>query len=241
MFCPDGQATFGAGVRLITVDRPGYGGSDPVPDPSLSGFATDLGRLADHLWLGQFAIVGWSGGGLYAAACAAQLGERVSALGLVAVPAPDDEVSWLPPETTDLGRVARVDPQRALATLADTNAPLAAEPDRAGDHWNSPSDALTRRQPGVEDALHAMWREGLRHGAEGLGADVVAGLRPWDFAPAGLTTPACLFYGDDDPVVGVTHGRWWEQTLPNARLSVIAGGHLIPLAAWSEILGGLQP
>jgi pimeloyl-ACP methyl ester carboxylesterase len=35
--CPDEDATAAAGVRLPTVDRPGSGGSDPRPDPSLLG------------------------------------------------------------------------------------------------------------------------------------------------------------------------------------------------------------
>lgn len=31
LFCPDEQATEAARVRLLTIDRPGYGRSDPTP------------------------------------------------------------------------------------------------------------------------------------------------------------------------------------------------------------------
>jgi pimeloyl-ACP methyl ester carboxylesterase len=89
--------------------------------------------------------------------------------------------------------------------------------------------------------LRAMWQEGLRHGAQGLAADVVAGLRPWGFAPSDVAAPAKLFYGDKDGMVGLPHGRWWERALPNARLTVITGGHLVPLAAWDDILRAVQP
>ncbi len=241
MLCPDVEATALEGVRLITVDRPGYGGSDPVADPTLSGFAHDLARLVDHLWLGQFSVVGWSGGGQYAAACGAQFGERVSALALVATPAPDTEVPWLSPSARALSRMAAVDPQQALAAAADVKAPLAAAAHRAGEHWDSPSDATARRQPEVHRALRDMWREGLRNGAQGVAADLVAGSRPWTFAPNHMATPARLFYGDDDGVVGLQHAQWWERTLPNVNLTVIKGGHLIPFVAWPDILRAVKP
>jgi pimeloyl-ACP methyl ester carboxylesterase len=242
LFCPDVQLTALKGVRLITVDRPGYGGSDPVRDPTLTGFAVDLTRLVDHLWLGQFPVVGWSGGGLYAAACAALMGERVSALGLVAAPAPDDQVPWSLPRSKEVGRLAKADPRRAMAAaVAGIEQPLLKAADRAGEQWDSPSDVTTRSQPYVDRALREMWREGLRPGSHGLAADLVAGLRPWSFAPSHLTTSAHLFYGDDDFVVDLDHARWWERVLPDANLTVVRGGHLIPFVAWPDILRAVKP
>jgi pimeloyl-ACP methyl ester carboxylesterase len=242
LFCPDVQLTALKGVRLITVDRPGYGGSDPVRDPTLTGFAVDLTRLVDHLWLGQFPVVGWSGGGLYAAACAALMGERVSALGLVAAPAPDDQVPWSLPRSKEVGRLAKADPRRAMAAaVAGIEQPLLKAADRAGEQWDSPSDVTTRTQPHVDRALREMWHEGLRPGRHGLAADLVAGLRPWSFAPSHLTTSAHLFYGDDDFVVDLDHARWWERVLPDANLTVVRGGHLIPFVAWPDILRAVKP
>jgi pimeloyl-ACP methyl ester carboxylesterase len=235
MFCPDEQTTAAHGVRLITVDRPGYGESDPVAEPSLSGFAMDLERLADHLWLGQFPVVGWSGGGPYAAACAARLGERVSALALVAAPAPG-----LSPLAPDLRRLAGVVPPPALTAVVASAAAPGTTPDGGGEGWTSPSDAAARRQPGVEQALRAMWAEGLRAGPQGLAADVLAGQQVRDFAPSHVRTPTRLFYGDDDPVVALSDGRWWEQALPDAHLRVLQGGHLLPVMAWPQILSALQ-
>jgi pimeloyl-ACP methyl ester carboxylesterase len=240
LFCPDVEATTRAGARLITVDRPGYGGSDPVSDPTLYGFAADLARLVDHLWLGQFPVVGWSCGGQYAAACAARFGERVTKVALVATPAPDAEVPWLSPSARALSRMAAVEPQKALAAATDAEAPLVTAPHKAGERWDSPSDVSARRQPAVDRALRAMWQEGLRNGAKGMAADLVAGSRPWNFLPTDMVTPARLFYGDDDVVVGPKHGQWWERTLPNADLTVIKGGHLIPFAAWPDMLRAVQ-
>src|SRR5262245_23933202 len=67
---PDPAATAAAGVRLLTVDRPGFGGSEPNPDPTFAGFAADLATLAAELDLRDLALMGWSGGGQYALAAA---------------------------------------------------------------------------------------------------------------------------------------------------------------------------
>ncbi len=241
MLCPDVYATSLSGVRLITVDRPGYGGSDPVGDPTLTGFATDLARLVDHLWLGQFAVVGWSGGGQYAAASVGVLGERVSALALVAVPAPDVEVPWLSPAIREAGRIGDRDLLQVLAAVADAEAPLLTAPERAWNCWDSPSDVTIRRRPGVEKALRTMWREGLGKGAQGLAADVVAGLRPWGFSPSRLAAPTRLFYGLYDVLVDLAHARWWARALPESELTLIKGGHLIPFVTWPDILRAVQP
>jgi pimeloyl-ACP methyl ester carboxylesterase len=187
-------------------------------------------------------VVGWSGGGLYAAACAALMGERVSALGLVAAPAPDDQVPWSLPRSKEVGRLAKADPRRAMAAaVAGIEQPLLKAADRAGEQWDSPSDVTTRTQPHVDRALREMWHEGLRPGRHGLAADLVAGLRPWSFAPSHLTTSAHLFYGDDDFVVDLDHARWWERVLPDANLTVVRGGHLIPFVAWPDILRAVKP
>ena len=72
------------GVRVICPDRPGIGGSDPQPGRLLTDWPAEVEQLADQLGLGPFAVMGWSAGGMYAQACAAQLPDRVSRLGLMA-------------------------------------------------------------------------------------------------------------------------------------------------------------
>jgi pimeloyl-ACP methyl ester carboxylesterase len=136
LLCPDPAATTAAGIRLITVDRPGYGRSDPVADPTLAGFADDLDRLLDHLWLGQVPVVGWSAGGQYAAACGAVMADRVSAVALVATPAPDEHLDWLTPPFREVAELANQDPRRALEAANR----LGAAPGQASDvvAWSRP-------------------------------------------------------------------------------------------------------
>ena len=66
------------GVRLICPDRPGFGRSTFQPGRTLLDWPSDVEQLADHLGLDQFGLIGHSGGGPHALACAAALPERIT-------------------------------------------------------------------------------------------------------------------------------------------------------------------
>jgi len=61
------------GLRLVGVDRPGMGGSDPQEGRTFESWADDLQSLADQFEADQFAVTGWSEGGPWALAAAAYL------------------------------------------------------------------------------------------------------------------------------------------------------------------------
>ena len=71
------------GIRWVSYDRPGYGGSTPYPDRDVASAAAYVLIIADALGIDQFAVMGHSGGGPHALACGALLPERV--LGVVVV------------------------------------------------------------------------------------------------------------------------------------------------------------
>jgi pimeloyl-ACP methyl ester carboxylesterase len=79
-----------AGSRAIFYDRPGYGGSDPHPNRDVSTAAAEVSTIADALGVERFAVSGISGGGPFALACAAILGERVTRVAVIAGFAPSD-------------------------------------------------------------------------------------------------------------------------------------------------------
>jgi len=82
-----------AGIAVIAPDRPGYGLTEPRQDRSLCAWTDDVASLADQLGIDRFSVVGVSGGGPCALACAHQMPERVTALGLVASLGPVYETS----------------------------------------------------------------------------------------------------------------------------------------------------
>jgi len=76
------------GIRLIAPDRPGFGRSTFVHNRQLTDYPSDIRALADHMGLEKFAVLGGSGGGPYAVACAKDLPGRLSAVGLMASAGP---------------------------------------------------------------------------------------------------------------------------------------------------------
>ena len=59
------------GIRLISYDRPGYGGSTPQPGRTVASAANDVAAIAKELKLNRLSVWGVSGGGPHALACAA--------------------------------------------------------------------------------------------------------------------------------------------------------------------------
>jgi pimeloyl-ACP methyl ester carboxylesterase len=84
------------GIRLVAYDRPGYGLSDRQVGRQVADAAGDVAALADVLGIEQFAVVGRSGGGPHALACAALRPDRVtSAAALVSLaPRFADGLDW---------------------------------------------------------------------------------------------------------------------------------------------------
>ncbi|MGH3250352.1 MAG: alpha/beta fold hydrolase, partial [Trebonia sp.] len=85
------------GVRLICFDRPGYGESDRLPGRRVADAAADVSAIADALGLAKFAVVGRSGGGPHALACAALLPERLTKAAVLVGIAPREAtgIDWL--------------------------------------------------------------------------------------------------------------------------------------------------
>jgi pimeloyl-ACP methyl ester carboxylesterase len=78
-------------IRVIVPDRPGLGRSEFQSDRRIGDWPADVVALANQLTLGRFAVLGYSGGGPYAAACALKIPERLTRVGIVSGTAPFDE------------------------------------------------------------------------------------------------------------------------------------------------------
>jgi pimeloyl-ACP methyl ester carboxylesterase len=235
---PDPAATTAAGVRLICVDRPGYGVTDPVKAPTRAAAADDLETVVDALDLDDVALVGWSGGGQFAVEAAARPGVRARSLTLLATPAPYHEVPWpIPPELVALCDAVPADPAAGLEAIRAAVGWFADAPQAAALGDPSPADAAARERPGVADALVTMTVEAARQGAEGMAFDIVAGSLRDRFAFDAIDVPVRLFGGDADLNVGLEHLDWWAERLPSAQRHVLADtGHLLALTHWGEIL-----
>jgi pimeloyl-ACP methyl ester carboxylesterase len=238
---PDPGATASAGVRLLVVDRPGYGESSPVP----GGVASTLTRLGDDVAAALAAlvddagVVGWSNGGSVALALAARHPALVRALVLVGTPAPDDDVRWVPDEYRAVNHALRADPPSAAARLAPYFALVVADPAGSIDTMAAGrADEAVLADPARHAQVLAMLTEAFRQGEAGVVSDIVAvNIAPAGFDPAAVGAPTTLVYGTDDVLVGPEHGRYWAGIVPGARLHLVEGaGHLVALTEWAPIL-----
>lgn len=227
-----------AGVRLILVDRPGYGESEFQPGRTLLDWPTDVGQFADALGLERFAVLGMSGGGPHAAACGHALPDRVSAVGLVSSPAPvwdRPQLRYsLPVHRQPLFDLAAHDQDAAARVLLED---CRTELDRVGrgaDQPESPSDDVLR-----ERFLAAT----LASTPEGYAQDLlILFVSPWGFAPEEISVPTQIWHGDRDPAVPFAVAEFYAATIPDSSLHVLpAEGHLVLWSHAARILAALKP
>ena len=226
---PDDGIAAELGVRLIAVDRPGYGGSDGPRDWTRRSVAGDVIALTEHLGIDRFAILGWSSGGQIALECAAMAPSRVAAVGLVASTAPA-------PFEGDAGAIAQeMLPYVAPAELTHD---LALEHIREGktDSYLTDLDSIS----GLHDRLAVGMEVALAGGSSGAEFDLRNLMTPWDIDLADVTTPTTLWYGTLDDVVDQSVGAGLAAALPHARLELVDGAtHLLLLTHWSTLLDSL--
>ncbi|HET7857130.1 MAG TPA: alpha/beta hydrolase [Gaiellaceae bacterium] len=250
-FDPDPTVTQARNVRLLSIDRPGYGRSDPVAAgqwATVAAAADDLAAVLDSLQVERVGVVGWSAGGRVALALGARRPDLVSRLVVVATPAPDDELPWIEAEEREaLERLRDLSPDEAHASLCERLASVVPDdPFHADALWlvgAGPTDEPVLRSPGTRARLGRMLAAAFAEGARGLAADIAGYcLQPWGFEPAAVKADTLLLYGSHDPIAGPRHGRWWHEQLPAARLEVAPGaGHLLVIPMWARVLEHLVP
>lgn len=229
------------GVRIVSPDRPGYGRSDPQPERTLLGWPADVGALADELGLGRFAVLGVSGGGPYAAACAYSLPDRLTAAALVSSVGP-------PGSPKPLGLRVFMTLTRAVPSLPKL--PIGRLLRRAR---NDPDAAIERRASGAaepEAAMHhgeagrmlnASTAEAGRQGASAAAHEIAVLARPWGFDLADIAVPVGVWHGTLDQTVPVATAEYFADAIPDARITVHDdAGHLsLPVGYAEEILASL--
>ncbi len=242
------DAAIAAGVRLVSINRPGYGGSSSTTQtPGLSGVGRDTVALATHLSLDEYAVVGSSGGGPFAMATAIAAPGRVRALGVVGgvgpwrlldAPSPANAEDRECLALLDAGDAAgawtclyrQVEEQRARRTLSQ-----AVEAIFGGDA------SLLTRDAGYREIWTENWRV-VRDNPSGYVFDNVAWGGAWDVDPRDVVAPTLLWYGTVDAHCPADrHGAWYADRIAGSQLVVVPStGHLDVIDAhWPAVLAGL--
>lgn len=235
-----------ADLSLWSVDRWGYGGTDAHPRPSLSAFAADMAAFADAAGLARFGVLGVSGGGPFAAAVASELGDRVTALALVAPVGPiagTPAGGALSPFHILAFRGLSRSPSAVRAVFLGFRALLRRNGVLAMRIATSRAALVDRRtacQPYERQSLIDAFREGLSPGAEGPVADMQLFGRQWDLDLERITAPSRLWIGDADRHVPQAAARGLAMGIAGCQLVALEGaGHYWVMRNMPEVLGWL--
>ncbi len=251
---PLSETVAAAGLRLVTFSRPGYGASTPRPVTGewpvpISADVDDTVALLDHLGLGDFVTLGWSGGGPRALACAATLPGRCRAAASLAGVAPVDSpgLDWSrgmgPENVRDFE--AAVAGRKAYASIASEQAEelaLVTADDIVAALGGLIDEVDTAALTG-DFARHtaATFRHAMAQGPGGMIEDTLQIVRPWGFDVADIRVPVAVWQGAHDKMVPFAHGTWLAAAIPGARVHLFDDeGHLSLVDRLDEILADLR-
>lgn len=217
------------GIRIISYDRPGYGGSDRHPGRTVASCADDVRAIARALGIEQLAVWGISGGGPHAIACAALLPDLVPAVGVLASIAPWgaeglDYFAGMGSENAEDWQLLLRDRAAARAKAErDRSESLAATPETLYHTFETLLSSVDRQAltPALTEFLYESTQLGLGPSADGWWDDDVAFIEPWGFELDEIRTPVLLLHGRHDQFVPFAHGEWLARHIPGveARLS----------------------
>ena len=223
-------------LRLLTYDRPGYGGSAAQPGRTVADCVTDVRAIADALGFARCAVWGFSGGGPHALACAALVDDLVAAVATIGSPAPPDApgldyFAGMPDAaredhalfTSDRREWERVSALQCEAALARSHAEFV-------DAWSAgkaPVDQEVLRGDFGTWLDHAV-RTGIAPGIDGALDDNVALFHAqWGFQAASIAIPVKIWHGIQDRFIASAHGRWLAERIPGAEADLNdRDGHL---------------
>lgn len=234
-------------LRLLMLERPGFGVSDPRPHRTLTDWADDVAAFAGQIGLDRFAICGWSGGGPFALACAAAMPERVTAVAVVGSLAPLDDDSLLcdmlpgyrqlflcakhtpyalPLPVGLYGLISCYLPRWRLRALADE----LCEDDRK-----------LLLEPQRYEQMLADLHESLRQGFDAVRHELQLLSQPWGFDLDAIRAPVSVIHGDQDRIVPAAMGRRLAAHIPGSRLTIRANeGHFLLFRHHRAILRKLE-
>jgi len=234
-----------AGVRLVSVDRPGYGGSDPAAGQTLLSWAGDAAALADTLAIDKFAVLGWSAGGAYALACAAAMPNRVSSCAIYGSVVPTSMPGY-DEGLDEMGRRIKAGAQDRPDELREVLRVFASDPvefalgiirgEQGGD------DVLA--DDGILAQMTANAREAFAQGADAMTDDYLLLYASWPFTLDAVRCPVTVASGELDRFSPPAWGRWLADQLPAGRFMLFPGRNhsgFVQAPVFKTLLGALAP
>ncbi|MGH7608577.1 MAG: alpha/beta fold hydrolase [Candidatus Dormibacteria bacterium] len=223
------------GIRLISYDRPGYGGSSAASGRSVADAAKDVLAITRALGLERLATWGYSGGGPFTLAYAALLPDLVTAaatLGSVAPYGPTDldYFAGMGADNVESIELYLKDPKAAREQgEKDRQQMLQATAEQAGEVLKTlltPVDAAVLTGSFADFVVESS-HDGLAPGLDGWWDDGVAHMEPWGFDLDSIRVPVKIWHGRHDRFVPFQHGEWLARHVHGAQAELSEeDGHL---------------
>ena len=220
-------------LRVIAIDRPGMGLSDVQVGRRLSDWPADVAALADALGIERFAVLGFSGGGPYAAVCALALPARLTSVAIVSGAGPFLEpgcAEGINPTSRQYFDLCRNKPLRGRLLLRMMGFMARYAPNRLLTQSLSAlpeADQVVLQQPEAQQWYLRTLQEAQRRGPRGAQQDTALMVGPWEFRPQEIAVPTHLWYGEDDRETPIAMGRYLAAAIPQSQTHFYPGeGHL---------------
>jgi pimeloyl-ACP methyl ester carboxylesterase len=231
-----------AGIRLIGIDRPGYGRSTPQPGRTIGGWVPDALAVLDHLDVERFLVVGASTGGAYALAVASLSSRVVGAVACCAV----TDMRWAEGKAMNVSC-------HSVWNARDRNEAVAIVTAAFGEHGEQllpphgpvgfdPSDARFCASPAFLSWWTGFVPEMFTYGPAGYVDDRLADANGWGtFDVTRITCPVVVLHGSSDGLVPVANAHHTAAIVPGARLRTVDGlGHMSILTQVVDVTSELM-
>jgi pimeloyl-ACP methyl ester carboxylesterase len=233
-FAPFVETLAERALRYVSFSRPGYGSSTRRAGRDVVDVVEDTAAVLDAIGAERCYVIGWSGGGPHALACAARLPGVISVATIGGVaPYRADGLDWaagMGAENIEEFAAALAGPDELVAFMEPMAAVLrAVTPDEVANAFGDLIDEVDRSAlTGAFAAWSAeVFHEALRVGNWGWFDDDMAFMRPWGFALDEIRVPTFIWQGAHDRMVPYAHGEWLAASIPGARPRLFAEhGHL---------------
>jgi len=233
------DAATSAGVRLIGMDRPGIGNSDPAPGRALADWPDDVAQVADRLGIERFAVEGFSAGGAYALACAHRIADRLTGCGLISSICPPELVRQAAPGWMRAGWwIGARRPQLLLHVLRTLMPDSLSDESGAEERlrrigsWLARADRQVLGRPQVRKPLLRAMMESRRQGAQASRREIATLLRGWNVPIEQIALRnVFMWHGEDDRITPIGPARLLAARLPHGSATFYPGeGHFSILA-----------
>jgi pimeloyl-ACP methyl ester carboxylesterase len=210
-------------------------------DRRISDWSRDVVDAADQLGLERFAVLGYSGGGPYAVACAQAIPQRLTQVGIISGAGPFDQPGLADGISPDnlrffglirdkpgisrlilrtMGWMARFAPDRVVANA------IAALPE---------PDRQVVARPEIQKGFLKMIQESLRQGPRGAQRDTLLMVSAWDIRPQDIHVGVQMWHGEADCNAPPAMGRWVADAIAGSTIQFFPGeGHLSLWAKYPE-------